>query len=150
MTGGQFDGLTGQPQAIYLDGTARLALTDVTFANTGAAWVGGEAVVYIGGTANRVDMTRTRFDMRGASTPCIQQDRQVTGVVTDATQIRLVDTVIEGCAAGVQLREGRPRFEMTGGAIRGSSSYWASMRERSASTRRRRTSSAAPSSTCAA
>ena len=124
VTGGQFDGLTGQPQAIYLDDTARLALTDVTFANTGAAWVGGEAVVYIGGTANRVDMTRTRFDMRGALTACIQQNRQVAGVVTDATRIVLVDTVIEGCAAGVQLREGRPRFEMTGGAIRGSSGYW--------------------------
>ena len=96
----------------------------MTFANTGAAWVGGEAVVYVGGTANRVDMTRTRFDMRGALTACIQQNRQVAGVVTDATQIVLVDTVIEGCASGVQLREGRPRFEMTGGAIRGSTSYW--------------------------
>ena len=96
----------------------------MTFANTGAAWVGGEAVVYIGGTANRVDMTRTRFDMRGALTACIQQNRQVAGVVTDAMRIVLVDTVIEGCAAGVQLREGRPRFEMTGGAIRGSAAYW--------------------------
>ena len=120
VTGGQFDGLTGQPQAIYLDDTARLALTDVTFANTGAAWVGAEAVVYIGGTVNRVDMTRTRFDMRGAFTACLQQNRQVAGVVTDAMRIVLVDTVIEGCASGVQLREGRPRFEMTGGAIRGS------------------------------
>ena len=58
-----------------------------------------EAVVYIGGTANRVDMTRTRFDMRGAFTACIQQNRQVAGVVTDATRIVLVDTVIEGCAS---------------------------------------------------
>lgn len=125
VTGGQFDGLTGQPQAIYVGGdTARLALTDVTFANTGAAWVGAEAVIYVGGTANRIDLTRTRFDMRGMAAACIQQDRQLGGAVTDATRLVLVDTVIEGCAEGVQLREGRARFEMTGGAIRGNSPYW--------------------------
>jgi hypothetical protein len=125
MTGGQLDGLTGQPQAIYVGGdTARLALTDVTVTDTGAAWVGGEGVVYVGGTANRVDMTRTRFDMRGIPAACIQQDRQIAGAVTDATRLTLVDTVIEGCAEGVQLREGKARFEMTGGAIRGNTPYW--------------------------
>ncbi len=111
VSGGRIEGSSGQTGAFVATDSAKLVLTNVTIANAGNAWIGGNGAVHAAGTANRIELHGTTIDLAGALAPCILQDRQIAGTVGLGMQIVVIDSVLTRCGGGgVQLREGTPQL----------------------------------------